>query len=378
MSDGQERTEQATDKRLREVRQKGQLSKSQDVTAWLAVGLGALMIPVTISRGADASMGQLFVLRSIAADPDPGLAVSALGEGLTSVGWTLLPLVAAVVAGVVAGAVLQGGVHVKRFAPSFHNFNLVKGVGRMFGKEALWGGVKALLKTSVVAAVLWTVVQDLVPVLLTAGGLPVSGLIDAAGNGAAALLRFAVIAGLVLAAADVMVIMRKNRTKTRMTKREIKDEAKTSEGDPLLRSQRRSRQLAMSRNRMMAAIADADVVLLNPTHVAVALRYEPGRAAPRVVAKGKGTSRRASVRRRRTSACRWSATSRSPARSTRAASWGRRSRRSSTPRSPVCSLSSWPSRPGRGGRRPHRAAPAHRSTGPHRPATPGPTQGVLP
>ncbi len=289
MSDGQERTEQATDKRLREVRQKGQLSKSQDVTAWLAVGLGALMIPVTISRGADASMGQLFVLRSIAADPDPGLAVSALGEGLTSVGWTLLPLVAAVVAGVVAGAVLQGGVHVKRFAPSFHNFNLVKGVGRMFGKEALWGGVKALLKTSVVAAVLWTVVQDLVPVLLTAGGLPVSGLIDAAGNGAAALLRFAVIAGLVLAAADVMVIMRKNRTKTRMTKREIKDEAKTSEGDPLLRSQRRSRQLAMSRNRMMAAIADADVVLLNPTHVAVALRYEPGRAAPRVVAKGKGT-----------------------------------------------------------------------------------------
>ncbi|GAA5025520.1 flagellar biosynthesis protein FlhB [Terrabacter aeriphilus] len=287
--DGQEKTEQATDKRMREVRQKGQLSKSQDLTAWLAVGLGAAMIPMTISRGADASVSQLFTMRSVAQDPDPARALAALGEGLSSVGWTLMPMVAAVFVGVIVGAVLQGGVHVKKLSPSFQNFNLVQGIGRMFGKQALWGGAKALLKTAVVGLVLWTVVQDLVPVLLTAGGLPVSGLIDVTSDGAASLLRFAVLAGLVLAAADVMVVMRRNRKKTRMSKKEVKDEAKTSEGDPLLRSQRRSRQLAMSRNRMIAAIADADVVLINPTHVAVALRYEPGKAAPRVVAKGAGT-----------------------------------------------------------------------------------------
>jgi flagellar biosynthetic protein FlhB len=207
---------------------------------------------------------------------------------MASVGVTLLPLVGGVFVAVVAGAILQGGVHVKRLAPSFQHFDLVKGLGRMVGKEALWGGVKALVKTAVVGVVLWMVVQDLVPVLLTAGGLPVSGLLAAAGDGAASLLRFAVAAGLVLAAADVLVVMRRNRTKTRMTRREVKEEAKTSEGDPLLRSQRRSRQLAMSRNRMIAAVAGADVVLLNPTHVAVALTYEPGRAAPRVVAKGAG------------------------------------------------------------------------------------------
>ena len=71
-----------------------------------------------------------------------------------------------------------------------------------------------------------------------------------------------------------------------MTKQEVKDEFRSSEGDPLLRGARRSRALAMSRNRMMAEIATADVVVVNPTHVAVALRYDPARGAPRVVAKG--------------------------------------------------------------------------------------------
>ena len=90
----------------------------------------------------------------------------------------------------------------------------------------------------------------------------------------------AVAAGLVLAAADVFVVMKRNRKQTRMTKKEVKDENKNSEGDPLIKSQRRSRQLAMSRNRMIASVATADVVIVNPTHVAVALRYEPGKSRP--------------------------------------------------------------------------------------------------
>jgi flagellar biosynthetic protein FlhB len=156
------------------------------------------------------------------------------------------------------------------------------------GTEALWGGVKALLKVSVVSLVLYSVVQGLIPVLLTAGGLPVSGVVAAAAGGISSLVQFAVFAGIALAAVDFFVVMRRNRKKTRMSKKEIEDENKNSEGDPLIRSQRRARQLAMSRNRMIAAIGDADVVLVNPTHVAVALKYEPGKSAPRVVAKGAG------------------------------------------------------------------------------------------
>jgi flagellar biosynthesis protein FlhB len=73
-----------------------------------------------------------------------------------------------------------------------------------------------------------------------------------------------------------------------MTKQEVKDEHKQAEGDPHVKGQRRARQLAMSRNRMMAEVGEADVVLVNPTHVAVALRYDPAKGAPRVVAKGAG------------------------------------------------------------------------------------------
>ena len=86
----------------------------------------------------------------------------------------------------------------------------------------------------------------------------------------------------------MIVVMKRNRKQTRMSKKEIKDENKQSEGDPLIKGQIRQRQLAMSRNRMMAEVANADVVMVNPTHVAVALRYEPGTGAPRVIAKGKG------------------------------------------------------------------------------------------
>ena len=289
MAEAQERTEKATDKRLREVRSKGQLSRSQDLTAWLAVGAGAAMLPATIDAASKAGTAQLFTVTSIISSPDPGKAVHALTDGLGSMAATLGPLAAVVFLAVLVGSAAQGGVHPKRLTPSFEHFNFAAGIKRMFGTQALWGGVKALLKTAVVGLVLWSVVQGLIPVLMSAGGLPISGVLAAANDGAASLVRFAVAAGLLLAAADVFVVVRRNRTKTRMTKREVKDENKNSEGDPLIRSQRRSRQLAMSRNRMIAAVGGADVVLVNPTHVAVALKYEPGKSAPRIVAKGAGT-----------------------------------------------------------------------------------------
>jgi flagellar biosynthetic protein FlhB len=288
VSDAQERTEQATDKRMREVRSKGQLSRSQDLTAWLGVGAGAVMLPSTIDRAANAAVDQVFSVRAITENPDPAKALHALELALGSMASVLGPLFTVVFLAVLAGSAVQGGVHVKKFRTEFEHFNLVNGIKRLFGMQAVWGGLKALLKAAVVGVVLYAVVQGLIPVLLTAGGLPVSGVIAAAADGIGALIQFAVAAGLVLAAVDVLVVMRRNRKKTRMSKKEVSDENKNTEGDPLVRSHRRSRQLAMSRNRMIAAIADADVVLVNPTHVAVALKYDAGKSAPRVVAKGAG------------------------------------------------------------------------------------------
>ncbi|TDE98653.1 EscU/YscU/HrcU family type III secretion system export apparatus switch protein [Occultella glacieicola] len=287
-SGGQERSEKATDKRMKEVRGDGSLAKSQDLSAWLGIGAGALVLPWTLTLGAEAAEHQVNAVERIIATPDPAIAVAALSEGLGTVLPTLFPVLAATLVAAVAGAVAQGGIHRKKFKVSVESLNLVSGLKRTFGPQALWNGVKAALKTAVVAVVLVVSVQSLMPVLLSSGGLSLSALLSAAGSGVSSLLRVAVVAGLALAALDVFIIIRRNRKKTRMTKREVKDENKQTDGDPLIKGAIRSRQLAMSRNRMIAAIADADVVVVNPTHVAVALRYEPGRSAPRVVAKGSG------------------------------------------------------------------------------------------
>ncbi|GAA1338077.1 EscU/YscU/HrcU family type III secretion system export apparatus switch protein [Arthrobacter roseus] len=285
-TDAGERTEDATPKRMKEVRSKGELSKSEDLAAWLGVGAAVAMLPLTISHAAKSGTDQVFSFRTLIANPEPAVALQILEAGLGSLAYTLGPLLIVVLVVVILTASIQGGIHFKKFKGKFEQFNLLAGAKRVFGTQALWQGVKALLKTAVVGLVLLVVVQALTPVLMSAGGLSVASLLVAAKDGAGSLLQSAVMAGLVLAAADIIVVMRRNRKRTKMTMKEVKDENKNSEGDPLIKSQRRSRQLAMSRNRMMAAVADADVVMVNPTHVAVALKYEPGRAAPKVVAKG--------------------------------------------------------------------------------------------
>lgn len=288
MADSMEKTEQATDKRMKEVRAKGQLSKSQDVTAWVGVGAAAVMLPSTITHASTAATAQLFTVTSIISNPDPGKAMSALEAGLSSIAGTIAPLFAVVFITVLGASAVQGGIHFSKFKGHFEQFNLLNGMKKTFGTQALWGGAKSLLKTAVVGVVLYSVIRGLLPVLTGSGSMPVGSLIAEAGAGVSSLVQFAVFAGLALAAVDVIVVMRRNRKQTRMSLKEVKDENKSSEGDPHIKGQRRSRQMAMSRNRMMSSIPGADVVMVNPTHVAVALKYEPGKSAPKVVAKGSG------------------------------------------------------------------------------------------
>lgn len=288
MSDSGEKSEKATQKRMQEVHRKGQLGRSQDLGAWIGIAVVALMVPSMIGNAAAAGTAQLVAVQTVIANPTIGTMNHVFGEAMASVGATLGPMLAVVLVAVTAAAVAQGGVHIRKLAPEASHFDPIAGLKRVFGVQALWNGAKALLKTAVVGLVLWFAVQGLMPVLMTSGSLPLSAVLEAAADGAGTLLRAAIAAGLVLAAIDVLVVIRRNRKRTMMTKREVKDEAKHSEGDPMVKSQRRSRQLAMSRNRMVQAIGTADVVMTNPTHYAVALKYEPGRSAPRIVAKGAG------------------------------------------------------------------------------------------
>lgn len=287
-TDTGERSEKATDKHLREARQKGRLSRSQDLTAWLGIGAAAIAMPAAIVLGASAGTEQLLTLTSLVLAPTPESALGALERGLASVLPTLGVMLAAVAIITLIGAVIQGGVHLRRLTGRFEQFNIVNGVRRVFGMQSLWEGAKALMKTAAIGLALWLVIASLMPVLTASGAHSITRLLGVATDGTTALLQTAIAVGLVLAAIDMFVVMRRNRKHTRMTKREIRDENKNSEGDPLIRQQRRSRQLAVSRNRMIAAVAGSDVVVVNPTHIAVALRYEAGRSAPKVVAKGSG------------------------------------------------------------------------------------------
>jgi flagellar biosynthetic protein FlhB len=167
-------------------------------------------------------------------------------------------------------------------------FNPGPGLKRMFGTHGLWESVKAIIKTIALAAVIWTTSDRAQTLVSSSGAIPLSEVVRVFSDSAVLMFRVVGITGLAIALADYLVVRHTAMKKLKMSQYEIKQEHKSSEGDPHVRAQRRATMMAMSRNRMMSAVADADVLLINPTHVAVALAYEPTRGAPRVVAKGSG------------------------------------------------------------------------------------------
>lgn len=201
----------------------------------------------------------------------------------------LVSLGACVMVVSVAVTLAQGGFYLatKAVKPTFSKLDPIKGAKRVFGPHSLWEGAKMLLKCAVVAGLVYAAVKSMMPFL--GGMVPIGTMLDAVGVRAAGLLRNVAIAGLVMAGADYFMQRKRNGKQTRMTKDEVKREHKQQEGDPLIKSAIRARQLSMARQRMMADVPTADVVLVNPTHVAVALRYDPGKGAPTVVARGAGT-----------------------------------------------------------------------------------------
>ena len=290
MSSGQEKTEKPTAKKLLEARKQGQSAKSQDLGAWLGVAAAAAMMPLMIRVGRERLTRMFEGLEDVAKDPEPAAVLSALADGGAAIAPVVGPLAAVTVVVAIAASAGQGGLHfaTKAAKPSAKNLNLIKGVKRLFGPAAWWQGGKALLKTVAVGLVLYMTVSGLTPLLLSSGSMPLSSILDAVSGGVGSMIRTAVIVGLVLGGIDYVVVRRRTDKQLRMTRKEVTDEAKQSEGDPQLKGAIRSKQMAMSRNRMMAEVQKADVVLVNPTHVAVALRYDKDRGAPRVVAKGSG------------------------------------------------------------------------------------------
>jgi flagellar biosynthetic protein FlhB len=284
----EEKTEKPTAKRRKESRKEGQVPRTQELGGWATLLLVAILLPLLVSRELEALQELMVRCFSLPADAGPEHALALLGDGAMHVVVALVLLGSGVMVVGVALALAQGGFYLatKSMKPSLKKLDPIKGAKRVFGPQALWEGAKMLLKSAVVGVLGYAAITALMPLI---GGLvPIPAVLEAVRAEVLSLVRNVAIAGLVMAVADYAMVRRRIGKQTRMTKHEVKQEHKQTEGDPLVKSHIRSRQLAAARNRMMADVPASDVVLVNPTHVAVALRYDAERGAPRVVARGAG------------------------------------------------------------------------------------------
>ena len=287
---GGEKTEKPTPQRLKKARKDGQIPRTQELGTWLGMAAASVLLPMIAGKGF-AEVQTLFLqIRAVADEPEVSSIAALLGQALTAFLTTVLPLaLGLMVVGVLASAA-QGGVTfaTKGMRPTLKKFNPATGLKRMFGTQGLWEVVKALIKTVALGAVVIITSDRAQTLVSAAGAMPLSGVIDVFVDSAILMFRVVALTGLVIAVADYVVVRQKMMKQLKMSRYEITQEHKQSDGDPHMKAQRRGVALAMSRNRMMADVAQADVLLVNPTHVAVALKYEAAKGAPRVVAKGAG------------------------------------------------------------------------------------------
>jgi flagellar biosynthetic protein FlhB len=284
----EEKTEAPTAKKKKESRKEGQVPRTQELGSWATLMAFALLLDFAAGREL-TSLQELMNRAFLTVEsPEPEQALELLGEGLTHVLVVLVTLGSVVMVIGVASALAQGGFYLatKSVKPKLSKLNPLPGAKRMFGPTALWELSKTLVKATVVALICYTSIKAVMP--LVGGLVPMSTTLDVLHGRIGTLLRTVALAGLVMAAADYAFQRKKVGKQTRMTKHEVKQESKQTEGDPLIKSAIRARQYAAARNRMMTDVDTADVLLVNPTHVAVALKYDPAKGAPRVVAKGAG------------------------------------------------------------------------------------------
>lgn len=287
----QERTERATPKRLEDARRKGQVPRSRELN------MAAVMI--TGSFTFLAVQGQLgghllqLLRRGLNLDPallrDPATMSKALGEAAVTTLAAFTPLLAAVALAAMLGGVALGGLSLSAdpLTPKLSKLNPLKGLKRMFGVKGLVEVAKALAKAGLIGGVAIGYLSLSAGDVLQLGLRPLRTEMADAGQLVATTLLICSLSLLLIALADVPFQLWNHQKELRMTRKEVQDEMKETEGRPEVRSRIRRLQQEMSDRRMLEDVPAADVIVTNPTHFAVALQYAEGEMnAPRVVAKG--------------------------------------------------------------------------------------------
>ena len=287
--DSGDKTEKPTPKKLQDARKKGDISKSKDVTSTagmlVILGLAALALPVVGDQVANLVRTSFEVIQEPFAQAAPRLGRQAGMTLLTVVGIVVVPiaLVGALVEFIQAGPVMT----TEKLKPKAENMNPAKGLKRMFSMDNLMELVKSIIKTVVVGTIAWLVMRKVLPQLpLLVSGRPES-------VGAALwqttwlLLAWAGGSFVLVSAIDLAWQRYSFGKKMRMSMRDIRQEMKDSEGDPHLKGQRKQLQQEWAQQGANNAASQAHVLVVNPTHVAIAIAYDRETCpVPTVTAKG--------------------------------------------------------------------------------------------
>ncbi|MFJ4066870.1 flagellar biosynthesis protein FlhB [Pseudomonas sp. NPDC089996] len=289
---GQDKTEDPTDKRKRDAREKGEIARSKELNtvASTLAGAGALLaFGGNLAETLMALMQMNFSLTREVLTDERSMGMFLLASGKMAI-WAVQPVlmllfVIAFVSPIALGGFIFSG---SLLQPKFSRMNPLSGIKRMFSLNSLTELLKAMAKFVVILIVALVVLANDRQALLAIANEPLEQAIIHSVQvvGWSALWMAAGL--LLIAAADVPFQLWQTHKKLKMTKQEIKDEYKDSEGKPEVKQRIRQLQREVSQRRMMAAVPEADVIITNPTHYAVALQYDPekGGVAPLLVAKG--------------------------------------------------------------------------------------------
>jgi flagellar biosynthetic protein FlhB len=286
-----EQTEEPTARKLRNAREDGQVARSVELPA-AAVTIGAILAMFMMGGYWISKMTEIFASgfkfdRKTIDNPD--LMVTAFAHQLGESFLLIVPvlLVTAVLAVLSSGATGGYLFSLTSVMPKFSKLSLLSGFKRMFGAHAAVELLKAILKFSLVATVLWALVTRQMDQMMQLGQMALEPALAKAGWMIGESALWLSLSLLVIALIDAPYQRYSFIKKMRMTKQEVIDEMKDMEGRPEVKQQIRRRQREMADNRMLQKVKDADVIITNPEHFAVALSYDPtGDGAPLLLAKG--------------------------------------------------------------------------------------------
>ena len=285
------KTEKATPKRREKAREEGSLLRVPDLDATIMLW-GNLFLFIALGGATMTLMGQImaFYLRKtgevgfVTQDNLQGLALNLLWLLMQ----VLLPFLAANLLLAMANQFLQHGfkLNTKALTPKFSKLNPASGFKRLFSTKAVVDLLKSLLKFVVIAWMAYAVVVPRMPMILTTMKMPLNQAMAYLQETLFILYRNVMLVMIFLAGADYLYQRQSFEKGLRMTKQEIKEEAKDSEGNPQIKAKQRAMILSSAMRRIATQVPKASVIITNPTHFAVALRYDERTAAPICVAKG--------------------------------------------------------------------------------------------